>query len=159
MRTTFVFLILIFCGNSLLAQTKTFEGAWFDISYPSSFAAIGSLESISGSGFESAVFRSPDNLVEFYIFSPQWSGEPSDILIQSNEILENSSSEFSEDIEIRRWTIESRDGTYKRSYQEKINSMQNTNWIVGIKYADLAAFEKYKINYILFKSSLKQYAD
>ena len=78
---------------------------------------------------------------------------------QSNEILENSSSEFSEDIEIRRWTIESRDGTYKRSYQEKINSMQNTNWIVGIKYADSATFEKYKKDYILFKSSLKQYAD
>ena len=159
MRTTFVFLIFIFCGNSLFAQTKTFEGAWFDISYPSNFTAIGSLESTSGSGFESAVFRSVDNLVEFYIFSPQWSGEASDILIQSNEILENSSSEFSEDIEIKWWTIESRDGTYKRSYQENINSMQNTNWIVGIKYANSATFEKYKKDYILFKSSLKQFAD
>lgn len=65
---------------------STYKGAWFDIEYPASFKVENSLKSSTSSeGFDSAFFTSPDGKVQFYIFSPQWSGKPGDIKIQENE--------------------------------------------------------------------------
>lgn len=84
---------MIMVSQVIMAQTKTFNGAWFDINYPSNFLAKGSLKSSTSDGFESAVFKSPDNLVEFYVFSPQWNGEAIDILIDSKEKITSSKSQ------------------------------------------------------------------
>ena len=140
-----------------MAQTKTFKGAWFDINYPSNFIAKGSLK--TSDGFESAIFKSPDNLVEFYIFSPQWNGQATDIQLDAKEKLSSSKSQVNGAITTKWWTISSTDGSYSRSYQEKYNKSQNTKWIIGIKYKKSTALEKYKNEYALFKNSLKQYAD
>ena len=142
-----------------MAQTKTFSGAWFDINYPSNFIAKGSLNSSSSGGFDSAIFKSPDNLVEFYIFSPQWSGEATDIILKTNEELSSSKSEINGDIETKWWTINHSDGSYSRSYQQVYNQSVNTKLIFGIKYKNSSALEKYKKEYASFKNSLIQYAD
>jgi hypothetical protein len=158
MRKLFFFTLLL-VGPVIMAQTKTFKGAWFDINYPSNFLAIGSLKSTTSDGFDSAIFKSPDNLVEFYIFSPQWNGEATDILLNNKEKLSSSKSQINGYEETKWWTITSSNGSYSRSYQQKFNDSQNTKWIIGIKYKNSSALEKYKKKYALFKSSLKQYAD
>jgi hypothetical protein len=150
---------MIIVSQVIMAQTKTYNGAWFDIKYPSNFLAKGSLKSSTSDGFESAVFKSPDNLVEFYVFSPQWNGEAIDILLDSKEKLSSSKSQINGNVETKWWTIISVNGSYSRSYQQKYNESQNKKWIIGIKYKNSSALEKYKKKYALFKSSLKQYAD
>ena len=150
---------MIIGSQLIIAQTKTFDGAWFEIKYPSTFIAKGSLNSMTSDGFESAVFKSPDNLVEFYIFSPQWSGDAMDITIKTTEKLASKKSQKIGDVEIIWWTISAKDGSYSRSYQEKFNRLENSNWIIGIKYKNSSSLEKYKKEYSSFKSSLKQFAD
>ena len=150
---------MIIVSQVIMAQTKTYNGAWFEINYPSNFIAKGSLKSTTADGFESAIFKSPDNLVEFYVFSPQWNGDATDILLKPKEKLSSSKSEINGDVETKWWTITSSDGLYSRSYQQKLNESLNTKWIIGIKYKYSSALEKYKKEYALFKSSLIQYAD
>jgi len=82
--------ILLLCAFDTGAQIShvpkgysKFEGAWFDILCPERFTPRVSLVS-SSSGkrkAESAFFGSPGGEVEFYVFSPQWSGEPADIAL------------------------------------------------------------------------------
>lgn len=157
-NVTLLISMLVIC-QLVMSQTKIFKGAWFEITYPSSFIAKGSLRSETSDGFESATFRSPDNSVEFYVFSPQWSGVAKDIAISPNEKISASTSQVNGGNIIKWWTIGAKDGSYSRSYQEKINKDQNTNWIIGIKYKNSSGLEKYKKEYSLFKSSLKQFAD
>lgn len=159
MRKLFLLFTIIIFGNLVMAQTKKFAGGWFDINYPSHFIAKGSLKSLTTDGFESAVFKSPDNLVEFYVFSPQWNGEATDIALVFKEKLISSKSQIDAYVITRWWTITHADGSYSRSYVEKYNKSQNTKWILGIKYKNSSALEKYKNEYSLFKNSLKQYAD
>ena len=159
MKRLIIFFTMIFICQVTMAQTKTFSGAWFDINYPSNFLAKGSLPSSTSDGYESAVFKSPDNLVEFYIFSPQWNGEATDIVLKTKEKISSSKTDIKGGIETKSWTITHSDGSYSRSYQQKYNQSQNTKWIIGIKYKNSSALEKYKKEYALFKNSLKQYAD
>ena len=159
MKRLILFFAAIIISQTTMAQTKIFNGAWFDINYPSNFMAKGSLKSTTSDGFESAIFKSPNNLVEFYIFSPQWNGRATDILLKAKEKLSSSKSEINGDVEMKWWTITSSDGSYSRSYQQKYNKSQNTIWIIGIKYKNASAFEKYKKQYAFFKNSLIQYAD
>ncbi len=150
----------IFFTIGLPAQTKTFKGAWFDIKYPSSFSVNPSLRSATdANGYESAFFESPDHLVEFYVFSPQWRGEATDIVLKTSEKLTGTKTETSGNTTIKWWTIAAKNGSYTRSYQEKTDNLANTNWVIGIKYKNQAAFNKYKKQYLAFKSSLVQYAD
>ena len=150
-------LFLTFAINSSYAQTKTFQGAWFEISYPYNFKAIGSLKSTTADGYESAFFRSPDGSVEFYIFSPQWRGDYSDISLKANEKVQATETKTKGNKTITYWTIADKNLKYTRSYQEI--SHESTNWVVGIKYKDQTAFNKYKPMYLKFKASLKQFAD
>lgn len=145
----------------LSAQDRTFTGAWFEVKYPSDFIAQGSMVSASGeeNQFDSAFFTSPDGEVEFYIFSPQWGGEPTDIALRSNEKEGNRQVKKTANQTVTHWTISAKDGSYVRSYQEIRNEMENTVWVVGIKYKNQKAYERYKKQYIAFKSSLQQFAD
>ena len=82
-------LTVAFLSTSMLASADEYVGAWFKVWYPDSFEVIPSMASTTaGKGVDSAFFRSPDGQVEFYIFSPQWSGEPNDIAIHPSRDLE-----------------------------------------------------------------------
>jgi hypothetical protein len=160
MKKIILFITFIFSASALAGQTKTYKGAWFDIKYPSSFTVKPSLKSsTSDKGYESAFFESPDRLVEFYVFSPQWSGNATDIDVKNSEKITATKTETTGHFIIKWWTIAAKNGSYTRSYQEKTDTQANTNWVIGIKYKNQGAFSKYKKQYLSFKASLVQYAD
>ncbi len=52
-----------------------YHGAWFDIACPQGFRVkSGPLSTSSTTGSDSAYFTSPDGAAQFFVFSPQWSG-------------------------------------------------------------------------------------
>lgn len=139
---------------------KWFDTTWFEIEYPATFTAKGSLKSsTSTEGFDSAVFMSPDGKVQFYIFSPQWHGDYKDITLNSKTEIESARThEKKGDTIITRWTIAAKDGSYKRSYEE-MNFGSTINRVFGIKYASETDRKRYLPAYLRFKKSLLQYAD
>ncbi len=160
MRKPFLFILIMCFATASSGQTISFKGAWFEVKYPASFTAKPSLKAASAvNGYESAFFESPDKLVEFYVFSPQWSGDASDILLKSTEKMTSTKTQTSGHQLLKWWTIAAKDGSYTRTYQEKRDSLANTGWVIGIKYKQQSAFNKYKTQYLAFKSSLVQYAD
>lgn len=143
-------------GNGI----SKFAGAWFDIQFPTAFTVKPSQKSTSSDGYESVFFTSPDQEVEFYIFSPQWSGEPADIAF--NAATENKTADVIKKDKgktLHLFTYEAKDKSYTRSYQESTENDETVKWVVGIKYKSQAAYEKYKNDYLSFKKSLMQYAD
>ena len=136
----------------------TYEGAWFDIDYPKAFLPVPSLPSTTGDGYDSAVFRSPDKEVEFYVFSPQWGGEASDIALDPTTETEISRevSELNGTL-ITRFSIGARDGSYRRTYEETIAQGETVRWIIGVKFETTEALDRYQEEYLRFKSSLVQY--
>jgi hypothetical protein len=146
-----------FCND--VSCFMLFRGAWFDIMYPADFfPKIIKNSDAEADKAEAVTFSSPDKLVEFYIYSPQWGGLAPGIEINpTTERLDSEQSSKSKD-GINTWyTISSRKGDYIRSYQAfKSDSI---HWVIGIKYKDKNAYDQYKKRYIFFKKSLKQYAD
>ena len=139
---------------------KKYKGAWFEVEYPFSFKAENSQKSSTSiEGFDSAVFTSADGSVQFYIFSPQWSGEAKDIALKPNEIKADSSSQILNGLTVKRWTIQAKDSSYFRSYESTSETEGNINKIFGIKYSSPRELEKYRQAYLHFKNSLQQYAD
>jgi hypothetical protein len=156
MKKIFLLIVFITMSQLIVAQQKIFEGASFEIKYPANFMVKGSLK--DADGFQSATFRSPDNLVEFYIFSPYTSGKATDIVIKPREKLSSTKSQTKGGTKITWWTITALDGSYSRSYQEtKYNNAGN--WVIGIKYKNASALEKYKKEYAMFKTSFYTYGD
>jgi RNA polymerase subunit RPABC4/transcription elongation factor Spt4 len=154
-------------GNSSSANNSNnyysngvFTGAWFKITAPSDFIVKPSMKSSSGSGYESAFFDSPDGDVEFYVFSPQWGGEPNDINIDANtEKVISTLTQTSNGL-TKTWdVIQALDGSYYRSYQDTKTQGGNIHWIIGLKYKSKAAHEKYEKAYLSFKKSLTQFSD
>jgi hypothetical protein len=137
----------------------TYKGAWFEIKYPSSFKARPSQRSSSASGFDSVFFTAPDGSVEFYVFSPQWKGEPRDIEIKAGEVLVSQNSEKRGNKTVRRVTARARDNSYPRSFEDTEDSATNTRKAFGIKYRDQSAYSRYRQTYLMFKQSLTQFAD
>ncbi len=156
MKNIFI-LTLMTLFTSLYGQTKLFKGAWFDISYPSSFTVLQGIKCQSMDGVESAFFISPDKSVEFYVYSPQWSGEASDIVLKSDEKLASEKTDVKGNQTIKWFTISAKDGSYTRSYVQTIT--ESTNQVFGIKYKNQSSFDKYKNEYLNFKKSLVQFAD
>jgi hypothetical protein len=159
MKTYLYTLILLWCSLVTLAQTATFQGAWFQIQYPSHFIATGSMKSLTADGFDSAVFTSPDKQVEFYVFSPQWEGEANDIKLHLHEKISSSKTQISGATEITWWTIVSLNGSYQRSYIQKTNTAYHTTCVFGIKYRNAKVLDVYKKEYASFKSSLQPFSD
>ncbi|MBH1959501.1 MAG: hypothetical protein I8H68_05275 [Flavobacteriia bacterium] len=141
-------------------NVKKYKGAWFEIDYPSSFKAVNSLaSSTSVEGYDSALFTAPDGKVQFYVFSPQWSGLPTDIELQPHETLVDSASAVQNGLEVERWTIKAKDGSYFRSYESTSETASKINKVFGIKYSSTRDLEQYRETYLMFKKSLEQFAD
>lgn len=142
-------------------RSSTYRGAWFDVSYPGDFIARPSMRSSTkAEGFDSAFFTSPDKTVEFYVFSPQWNGKPTDIEMDPDtEISVSQSCETSGGTIVRRVTVKARDGSYLRSFVDTVRSESNTRLVFGIKYRTPPDYERYKPHYLRFKDSLVQYSD
>jgi hypothetical protein len=140
---------------------QAFEGAWFRVTYPDGFVALGSQKSLAADGYDSATFLSPGNQVEFYIFSPQVGGKPEDLERATASETLIASSEAKSSNRIVKWrTYQARDKSYTRSIEEtRTPDGLYVTRVVGIKYRDAAALAKYKASYAAFKASYEAYAD
>ncbi|MFA6431123.1 MAG: hypothetical protein WCV91_01920 [Candidatus Margulisiibacteriota bacterium] len=163
----FLTLISLLAGFSIAAaKWKTFNGAFFDISYPATFKAIPSLKSgYMPEKYDSARFISPDKQVEFYVLAPMWNADAAEIAVNPktekvvSEREEEGRLDFSGIIEtIKQVTIKAKDGSYLRSYIDTEGD-NNTRLIFGIKYRNMKAYESYKADYLQFKKSIRQYSD
>ena len=142
------------------AESRVFRGAWFEVVYPADFTVRPSLASTTAEGYDSAEFVSPDGAVSFYVFAPQWGGEPTDIALdpKRERLVAEQTRQAKEGA--RRWfTIAAKDGSYQRSYQEMLSEHGSVKTVVGIKYRDEEARQKHLAAYQRFKDSLQLYAD
>ena len=143
-------------GNSW----RVYKGAWFEIKYPSNFQVRPSQRSSSAQSYDSVFFTAPDKSVEFYVFSPQWNGDPSDVAINSSsEVLVSQTSEKKGSTTVRRVTIKARDDSYSRSFEDTEDETTNTRKVFVIKYRNQDAYSRYRQTYLTFKQSLRQFAD
>ena len=141
-------------------QVRVFQGAWFEVRYPADFTARPSLPSTTADGYDSAAFTAPDGTVSFYVFAPQWGGEAADIDVNpARERLVAERFLQEADRSLRWFTIEARDGSYRRSYMETVAQQGSVKTIVGIKYRDEEARRRYQEQYQLFRQSLELFAD
>lgn len=156
--------LLVMLAASVFAAGKIwprYRGAWFSVSYPPGWSVRPSLKSYSDKdGYDSAFFRSPDKKMEFYVFSPQWSGDPADIKLKPR-----TEKQVSRKLQVKGTstatfvTIQAKNNSYTRSYVDRQDPTNNTRLVLGVKYKNMAAYKKYKAAYAKFKGSLEQYAD
>ncbi|MBK8396693.1 MAG: hypothetical protein IPL26_15845 [Leptospiraceae bacterium] len=157
--------ILFFAANLAANDKKksnslVYKGGWFEVEYPKEFTVKPSIPSSMPNLYDSAFFISPDKKVKFYVFSPQWSGEATDISLDpSKEIEKDTKTETKNGMKHKWYTFESKDGSKLRSYQETTNAEETTKLILGIEYADRESYKKNKDAYLKFKKSIKQFAD
>lgn len=157
-------------------KQNEYTGAWFSVRYPSDFVPkmIGTTTARNLS--DEAEFTSPDGAVTFYVYSPQWAGEPDSLLPREGEMLidENEQASIS-DVDgypkrTTHWvTYGAKDGSYTRalvSIQEGFSDEEakGGDWAVfhrvfGITYKDQESYDRYRNEYLAFKASLVQYAD
>lgn len=142
----------------------TYKGAWFEIKYPSGFTVKPAGKSTTNLvGYDSVYFISPDNNVEFYVFSPQWKGEAKEIEINPNieklidQNIAKETNQFGQSKTIRVFTAKAKDDSYLRAVRDE--TTDDTRLIFGIKYKNKEMYNKYYNDYILFKKSLRQIAD
>ena len=163
----------------------TYLGSYFSIDYPKDFSVtIEKPVDYDAAGdanfdpYDEAYFTSPDQQVEFYVFSPLWGGKPQSYLdVASNEELigEQTTKDLDTDpyrdknrdlLLTRRATVKAKNGSYFKSYvQTKKRSSDFTRKVVdldlvfGIKYKNQKSYEKYRDAYLAFKKSLIQLSD
>lgn len=147
-----------------------YSGMWFDIQYPSLFTARpGRAYCIPEAGCDSAYFSSPDGAIEFYVFSPQWGGDPMVDLavnpVTERQVDEKTAVDSSDAVfgpRTTRWvTIAAKDGSYTRSYVDIVdeNGGSPVRHAFGIRYKDQATYNEWRDSYLKFKASLVQYSD
>jgi hypothetical protein len=137
---------------------KTYKGAWFEVKYPIGFKVVPRQKCQSiATEYDAVSFLSADGLVEFYLYSPQWSGTPDWIKQRSGEKLTSKSSERAGNKTITYVTLKG--PGYTRSYADYRQPEFNTRWVFGYKYKNSAAYHAYRNLYMQFKQSLKQFAD
>lgn len=159
------------------SEMATYEGHWFTVKYPKEFTAspttpmaeFRSVQQEEGTptrtfvDTDEATFTSPEGEVVFYVFSPQWGGEPDYLLVKDTEkLVEEKMSEEGKDGDKKtlKWgIIAAKDGSYTRSYLSTKMYDDTVHYVVGIQYEDQAAYDDYKEEYEAFKKSLVQYAD
>jgi hypothetical protein len=141
-------------------QWLTYKGAWFSITYPAGFTVWPSQRSATSTeGYDSVFFRSPDGQVEFFVYSPQWMGDPREIEMNpATEILVEERMEQMKNKRVRWVIIRAKDNSYYKSFVDEITS-NNTRTVFGIIYRDQNAYQKYRQVYLIFKQSLIQYSD
>ena len=133
------------------------------VRYPAGFRVRPSQKSATGPGYDSAFFTSPDQTVQFYVFSPQWSGNPTDYRLDPRrEVLVDQRIEKTTQggrISVTHWeTVRARNGSYERSWEDKTSS-DDTRQVFGIRYRNGNSLMLYRSRYLAFKKSLQQFAD
>jgi len=144
-------------------QWRVHQGAWFSINYPPGFKARPGMKSATRiPGYDSAFFTAPDKTVEFYVYSPQWSGQPKDIEMNpKSEVYVSQKTENKGGQKVRWVTIKAKNGEYYRSFVDTVDTSSGSELrkTFGIKYRDQKSYNRYRSDYLKFKKSLGQLAD
>jgi hypothetical protein len=138
-----------------------YKGAWFEVQYPVGFAVKPCEAGLTRTGGapDGASFLSPDRQVEFYIYSPQWSGQPTWPKKRSGEKTVSHQVERHGTRTVTWVTYAGPRGVGSRSYVDTVDSGQNTRLVFGFAYRSGAAYKAYRPLYLRFKASVKQYGD
>jgi hypothetical protein len=159
MKKYFIILSLII-STATVAQTKKYEGSYFDVSYPSNFTAT---KCADANNCNEVTVTSPDQLVSFYVFAPQWNGTPNMQMLPTEKEVSREvkvvNKGTSQEQTITQVTYAAKDGSYTRSFDDTENTELNTRTTFGITYKNMAAYNKYKAQYLAFKKSLGHFAD
>ncbi|MFO8079504.1 MAG: copper amine oxidase N-terminal domain-containing protein [Armatimonadota bacterium] len=143
----------------------TYRGPWFDIDYPASFRPAGYDRGRGPRGYDEDGMRfvSADGAVEFYVYSPLWSGEPVWPTAWPGEtVLERTNSTEGAGIERKAFTwvtVQGPQDDYTRSWIEIHQPELNVKYYFGIRYDSMDAYDRWRDAYARFKDSLVQYAD
>lgn len=154
------------------AHYTTYKGAWFNIDYPLGWKVTSlSQSTTSVTASDSARFTSPDGSAAFYVFSPQWNGNPKEVALDpKREVLVSQRVESVPQGKrpdgsylynpVAHWyTVHARDNSYLRSWVDVEDKELNVRHVFGIKYRNKQAYQKYRIQYTHFCSSLEQFSD
>jgi hypothetical protein len=167
--SAFALLACVSCAPQGHDWTR-YSGAWFDVTYPSTFKAVPVQKSETRlDGFDSARFVSPSGDIEFYVFSPQWAGHASVLDVDSNCERITSQKILMTDFQLSggretnaikdTWLcIAALDKSYVR-FVHCHDHVQNGEWVFGIRCKDMKTYSHYKSDYQKFRASLIQYAD
>jgi len=142
-------------------EWETFNGTYFRISYPKDFLVKPSIKADASDGlFDSVFFISPDGTVEFYIYSPLWNGNASDITFDdAKELSISDKTNVIDEYIVTYMTFEAKDKSYTRSYVYKENFKTNNLTVFGINYRNRDDYDKYIEDYSRFKKSIEQWSD
>lgn len=154
--------------ESTSAQTVSYNGEWFTVKYPSNFhasplAPTRKMDAYTYVETDEATFVSPDGTVEFFIYSPQWSGDPKSYLEpMENERIESDKTEAATSDDAyaitHQWvSFVDKEGKYTRSFHSRKSEV--THLVFGVKYTTIKDYERYKAAYMAFKKSVVQFAD
>jgi hypothetical protein len=136
--------------------STTYNGAWFSITIPAGFTTIpGNASATTTESVDDVSFRSPDGSVDFYVFSPQWNGTPTDFQPPKGTTID---TETKGAVVIRRATWRAADGMI-RSLEDTEDTSLHVRRTFGIAYRDAAALARWRPTYVDFKASLQQFAD
>jgi hypothetical protein len=139
----------------------SYRGAWFGVKYPVGFS-VKPCETgprRTGKAPDGASFLSPDRLVEFYIYSPQWSGQPTWPKKRPGEKTVSHRVQR-QGTRTATWvTYVGPSGAGTRSYVDTVDTGLNTRLVFGFAYRNRTAYNAYRPLYLRFKASLEQYAD
>lgn len=156
----YLIITCLLVSSIMQAQTKKFKGSYFDVSYPANFTAT---KCADANNCNEVTVTSPDKLVSFYVYAPQWNGTPNMQMLTtekevSREVKVVNQGTFQEQT-ITQITYAANNGSYTRSFYDVENKELNTRTTFGIQYRNMAAYNKYKAQYVAFKKSLGHYAD
>jgi hypothetical protein len=122
-------------------------------------------------GSDSAWFTSPDGSAQFYVFSPQWNGNPTEIALDAKcEILVSHRVERASRGKmtgggyrvnnVANWyTVRAKDNSYLRAWVDVEDKGINVRHVFGIKYRNAKTYQKYQAQYEHFRRSLEQFSD
>ena len=125
-----------------------------------------------------AYFTSPNKEVTFFVYSPLWGGTPNKYFdVADNEVLVDEiktkglntslydGKEYDQ-VLTRRVTVKAKDNSYHRSFvhirkrsSDFTLGVSNKDEVIGIKYKNKEAYDRYRDAYLAFKKSLLKSAD
>jgi hypothetical protein len=146
--------------EAVATPTRVFKGAWFSVAYPADFIAEGSMRSATADGFDSAYFRDRKGRVEFYVFSPQAGGEPTDLenALTNQKLIKDSVTE-SAGRSVRSATYAAPGKAIFRSIEEVRTKDLLQIRVFAIKYRTAADLTANLAAYQRFKKSFEAFAD
>jgi hypothetical protein len=150
-------LLVIAAGVLAAGAWPKFKGQWFDIKYPPGFKAVGRDKNTTGK-YDGVSFLSPDKTVEFYVYSPRFQGDSWWMTKRTGETLGGQSTDDGAKYTIKYGTYTGPKGKYSRSYADITIKADGSRHVFGFRY-NSQTYDKYKPKYVIFKSSLKQFAD